>query len=110
MNIIQGPIPVEDSLFQMENTSNSFLQNPTSTDLDIQNRKSLAKSGFFKCDECDGIQIPIAQCFVCKNTTIRQCVDCNLKENYGKHDLCKNLFMFSKYSSLINQLKKEAKI
>lgn len=107
MNKSQGSVPVEGSLFQMEKSNKNSTTNsqffPDQSELvflkDSKDRNSLAKSILFSCQHCSGPLVPIAECQVCKKPSIRQCVKCSLEIFSGKHDVCKNLIIYAKFST-----------
>lgn len=107
MNKFQGSSPVEDPFFQMQNPNqNPIVPGPISPDqsesehlTDFKDRDGLAKRVLFFCEQCHGPLAPIAQCCVCKKATHRQCTQCNFQMISEKHDSCKNLIIYSKFSS-----------
>jgi hypothetical protein len=113
----QGSVPVEDSLIQMENSPpNYIVKSPVSLDQselvhlkDDSDRNNLAKSILFGCERCCGPLVPIADCQICQKASMRQCVECKFQVVSGKHDSCKKLIIFAKFSSKRFLNKKEIK-
>lgn len=107
----QGSVPVDGELINGDSLAPKTIHySPVNQDqsdffhqINPKDRNSLAKSILFSCSQCCGPLVPIADCHVCKKTSVRKCVRCNFENESINHEYCKNLVIFLKFSSIISK-------
>ena len=72
----------------------------------IIDKIKLAKKVLFACESCNGPLVQYSMCRICKKTSTRVCLNCNLYRIDGHHESCLQLILLDRIQNT-GQSKKE---